>query len=100
MNLQEIFISNLKKFRKAKNITQEKLAELCETETAYIGQIETNRRFPSINLIEKISTALDVEPYLLFKPEKYNDDNKIEEISKKIMETMESEIKKVLSEEL
>ena len=37
---------------------------------------------------------------LLFKPEKYNDDNKIEEISKKIMETMESEIKKVLSEEL
>ena len=46
------------------------------------------------------STALDVEPYLLFEPEKYNDDNKIEEISKKIMETMESEIKKVLSEEL
>ena len=46
------------------------------------------------------STALDVEPYLLFKPEKYNYNNKIEEISKKIMETMESEIKKVLSEEL
>ncbi|MBQ0040363.1 MAG: helix-turn-helix transcriptional regulator [Treponema sp.] len=100
MNLQEIFISNLKKFRKVKNITQEKLAELCETETAYIGQIETNRRFPSINLIEKISAALNVEPYLLFKPEECEDDNKIAEISNKIMKAMETDIKKVLSEEL
>ena len=100
MQLKKELGKNIQKYRKLNKITQEKLAELCETETAYIGQIETNRRFPSINLIEKISTALDVEPYLLFKPEKYNDNNKIEEISKKIMETMESEIKKVLSEEL
>ena len=57
MNLQDVFISNLKTIRKERQITQEKLAELCNTDTAYIGQIETKKRFPSISLIEKIATA-------------------------------------------
>ena len=63
MGLQDIFISNLKSIRKEKHITQEKLAEMCETDTAYIGQIETKKRFPSITFIEKISEALGIEPY-------------------------------------
>ena len=71
MNLQTIFISNMKRFRKQKHITQEKLAEMCETDTCYIGQIETFRRFPSIQLIEKISNALEVEAWILFKNNDY-----------------------------
>ena len=67
MALQQIFISNLKRIRKEKHITQEKLAELCDTDTCYIGQIETLRRFPSIHFIEKIAAALQVEADELFK---------------------------------
>ncbi|MCR5621936.1 MAG: helix-turn-helix transcriptional regulator [Treponema sp.] len=67
MDLQDVFISNLKQIRKEKHITQEKLAEMCETDTAYIGQIETRKRFPSIIFVEKIAAALDVKAYLLFK---------------------------------
>lgn len=67
MALQQIFISNLKRIRKEKHITQEKLAELCDTDTCYIGQIETRRRFPSIHFIEKIAAALQVEADELFK---------------------------------
>lgn len=67
MTLQQIFISNLKRIRKEKHITQEKLAELCDTDTCYIGQIETLRRFPSIHFIEKIAAALQVEADELFK---------------------------------
>lgn len=52
------------------------------------------------NFLQKYVSWKNLNFDLLFKPEKYNDNNKIEEISKKIMETMESEIKKVLSEEL
>ena len=43
-----------------------KLAELCKTAPSYIGEIEIGRRFPSINLIEKIADILDVEPYRFF----------------------------------
>jgi len=43
------------------------LAEYCNTATSYIGDIEIGRRFPSINLIEKIAFVLRIEPYQFFK---------------------------------
>lgn len=105
MNLQTIFISNMKRFRKQKHITQEKLAEMCETDTCYIGQIETFRRFPSIQLIEKISNALEVEAWVLFK----NNENKeyeterlekINLIKEKLSNEFDKTISKILSETL
>jgi len=42
------------------------LAELCGTSTSYIGQIEIGNRFPSLELIEKIASALQIRPHLLF----------------------------------
>ena len=68
MDLQDIFISNLKRFRKERHLTQEQLAELCQTETSYIGQIEIKRRFPSLTFIEKIAEVLNIPPYYLYKP--------------------------------
>lgn len=95
MDLQEIFISNLKTIRKDHHITQEKLAELCNTDTAYIGQIETKKRFPSINFIEKIADALDIEPYLLFK-------NRTDETAeqKKRLQELKSELFSLLDEDI
>jgi len=43
-----------------------KLAEHCDTATSYIGDIEIGRRFPSIDMIEKIATVLKIEPYHFF----------------------------------
>lgn len=105
MNLQTIFISNMKRFRKQKHITQEKLAEMCETDTCYIGQIETFRRFPSIQLIEKISNALEVEPWVLFKnneDKEYETERleKINLIKEKLSNEFDKTISKILSETL
>lgn len=36
------------------------LAELCNTSTSYIGEIETGRKFPSIEMIEKMASVLNV----------------------------------------
>jgi transcriptional regulator with XRE-family HTH domain len=69
MALQEIFRINMKKHRKLAGFTQEKLAELCETDASYIRQIELGRRFPSVSYIEKIAAALNIAPYLLFYDE-------------------------------
>ena len=43
-----------------------RLAELCESSTSYIGEIEIGQKFPSIEMIEKIARALEVRPFLLF----------------------------------
>jgi len=43
-----------------------KLAEFCETTTSHIGHIETGRKFPSMELIEKMAEALKIEAYHFF----------------------------------
>jgi transcriptional regulator with XRE-family HTH domain len=67
--LQEIFIANLRKFRKIRNLSQMTLSQMCDTTSNYIGQIEMGRRIPSFEKIEKIAAALGVGPYRLFEPE-------------------------------
>ena len=44
-----------------------KLAEFCDTAPSYIGDIEIGRRFPSMEMIEKMADILRIEPYHFFK---------------------------------
>ncbi|MDE5579845.1 MAG: helix-turn-helix transcriptional regulator [Treponemataceae bacterium] len=69
MDLRTVFITNLKRFRKEQKMSQMHLAELCETSTSYIGEIEIAKKFPSIEMIEKIARALNVRPFQLFQDE-------------------------------
>ena len=43
-----------------------KLAEMLDTSTSYIGEIEINSRVPSMDMVERIARALNVEPFRLF----------------------------------
>jgi len=67
MTFQELFIMNLKDFRKLRKISQIKLAEMCVSSQAYIAEIEVGKKFPSPDMIEKIASALNVESYCLFQ---------------------------------
>jgi transcriptional regulator with XRE-family HTH domain len=66
MTLQQIFIANLKRFRKERGFSQMALSEKCDTTSNYIGQIEMGRRIPSFEKIEKIAAALQIPPHDLF----------------------------------
>ena len=66
MKLRKIFIDNLKKIRKEKKISQMRIAELCETSTSYIGEIEIGKKFPSVEMIEKLANALNIKACELF----------------------------------
>jgi transcriptional regulator with XRE-family HTH domain len=69
LTIQDLFIANLKGYRKLRKISQMRLAELCNSSTGYIGEIESGKRFPSVNMIERIAQALKIESYFLFKNE-------------------------------
>ena len=56
-----------------------KVAELCQTAPSYIGEIEIGRRFPSINLIEKLAKILNVEPYRFFIDETAENPSELDE---------------------
>jgi transcriptional regulator with XRE-family HTH domain len=61
MTLKQVFVQNLKEFRKKKGYSQMKLAEYCDTTTSYIGHIETGLKFPSMDMIEKMAEILRVK---------------------------------------
>jgi len=69
LTIQELFIANLKAYRKLRRISQTQLADLCDSSTGYIGEIEIGKCFPSIKMIERIAAALEIESWHLFKNE-------------------------------
>jgi transcriptional regulator with XRE-family HTH domain len=67
MYLERLVIDNIKRIRKEKGISQEKLAEACDTATSYIGLMEIYKNVPKLSTIERIARALDIDPLELFK---------------------------------
>jgi len=67
MSLWNTFCKNLKYYRIKKLYSQEKLGELTDLSPRYISAIECGRYSPTIDTIEKIADALDVDGYELFK---------------------------------
>lgn len=58
---------NVRKYRKLRNLSQEKLSELVDVSTDYISLIELGKRVPSLKRLYKIAEILDIEPYKFLK---------------------------------
>jgi len=66
MDIVKVFGTNLKRLREAKGISQEAFSELCGLHRTYISAVERQRRSISLENIQRIADALDVETYVLF----------------------------------
>lgn len=77
MNVIEVFGTNVRKYRMQLGLSQEKFAEKCGLHRTYIGDIECFRRSISLNNIQKIADALEIETYKLFLED--SNDNKHKE---------------------
>lgn len=66
MTLQEIFINNLKYYRKQKGMTQNDLTLALDKSYNYINGIEQGKSFPPIETIEKICEILEIRAVQLF----------------------------------
>jgi transcriptional regulator with XRE-family HTH domain len=63
---EEILGKILQEERKAKKISQEKLAKLTGLDRTFISLIENGKRNPTFTTILKICLALEIEPSELF----------------------------------
>jgi len=57
--LKDIFSNNVRKYRLEQGISQEELAGKAEVHRTYIGSVERGERNVTINIMEKISKALE-----------------------------------------
>ncbi|MDR0551439.1 MAG: helix-turn-helix domain-containing protein [Spirochaetaceae bacterium] len=95
MSLERLVIENIKRIRKEKGITQEKLAEACETSTSYIGLMETYQNIPKLSTIERIAGALDVDPIVFF-----HDTNRLPETRERQVSALKARVLTTLDAEL
>lgn len=65
MRIQKILADNLRSYRKRAGLTQEQLAEKSGLHRTYIGGIEQQRINVSLKNIERIASALEIDPVLL-----------------------------------
>lgn len=66
MDIVKVFGSNVQKYRKAINMSQEELAEKSNLHRTYISAIECYRRSISLENIQRIADALNIQTYKLF----------------------------------
>jgi transcriptional regulator with XRE-family HTH domain len=68
-SLRSILAFNMKAQRQILGISQAQLAERVNTSSNYIAQIETEKRFPTPEMLERIAAALEIAPPALFVTE-------------------------------
>lgn len=68
MNIRSVFAENLRKYRKAANLSQEELAHNADIERAYVSQLERQLNAPTIDMLAKLADAIGVEPFELLMP--------------------------------
>jgi transcriptional regulator with XRE-family HTH domain len=70
-SLRSVLAFNIKVQRQILGITQAKLAEKVDTSTHYIGMIESEKKFPTPEMLERIAAALEIDAPALFSLKSY-----------------------------
>ena len=68
MSVQEQFALHMHRKRKILHLSQAQLGFLVDTSQSAIARIEANRGNPTVDLIQKIASALELECILYVRP--------------------------------
>lgn len=66
MNEKKLIGLRIKELRKSKGLSQEELAEKAETSQNYLSRIECGKENPTLDMLIKLSHALEVEMWEMF----------------------------------
>jgi transcriptional regulator with XRE-family HTH domain len=67
MHIREVFARNLRKARNAKGLSQEALAHEAEVDRTYISALERAKYNATIDMVDKLGTALEVDASALLE---------------------------------
>ena len=103
ITLQDIFINNLKFYRKESKLSQEALSEKLNKGTNYINKIESRASFPTIQVVEQIANTLGIKASQLFEENRtprniveIDRDKFISDVTEKLCIKISAEMKTIL----
>ena len=65
-NIREVLASNIKEHRQKCGFSQDRLAEIAGISSQYLATVETCRKFPTPEVLERLAGASGIETYELF----------------------------------
>jgi transcriptional regulator with XRE-family HTH domain len=95
--IREVLANNIKEYRRKLGFSQDKLAELAGISSQYLATVETCRKFPTPDVLDRLADALDIEPHELFTfatPQ-----NELEKLRQAIIGEVVTAIKQSFAEE-
>ena len=103
LSLQEIFLNNLKFYRKNAGLSQEALSEKLNKGVNYINRIESRASFPTIQVIEEIADILEIKASQLFEDDSTprnivtsNRDRFVKEVTDNLYNKLSADMKSIL----
>jgi transcriptional regulator with XRE-family HTH domain len=67
MKLRRVVARNLRRIRKKAGLSQEELADRAELNRNYVGMIEREENSPTVDALEQLSEALNIDPVMFFQ---------------------------------
>jgi transcriptional regulator with XRE-family HTH domain len=96
-NLRQVLALNMRKRRHTLGFSQAMLAEKANTAPTYIAMIELEKKFPSVEMLERIAEALELDTMELFSAKPMSEDA-IKKLHKAVLLDFEKIITKKLKE--
>ncbi len=75
MGLKQIVARNVRRLRNERGLTQEELSGMAGINRNYTGMIEREQRSPTVDMLEKLAKALQVDPVMLLQADKEPNSN-------------------------
>jgi len=99
VGIREVLAKNIKEYRRKYGFSQDKLAELANISSQYLATVETCRKFPTPEVLERLAEALNIEPHELFTFAS-TPQNELEKLRRDIIGEVVDAIKQSFAEEI
>jgi transcriptional regulator with XRE-family HTH domain len=96
-NLRQVLAINMRERRHTLGLSQAKLAEKVNTAPTYIAMIELEKKFPSVEMMERLAEALLIDTTELFSIKPLSEDS-LKKLHKSVLSDFEKIITKKLKE--
>src|SRR5215471_3273417 len=96
--IREVLANNIKEYRRSNGFSQDKLAELAGISSQYLATVETCRKFPTPEVLDRLAEALGIETHELFSADP-TPQNELEKLRQDIIGEVVKAIKQSFAEE-
>jgi len=96
--IREVLAKNIKEYRRKYGFSQDKLAELAGISSQYLATVETCRKFPTPEVLDRLAEALSLETHELFSSAPTPQDE-LEKLRQSIIGEVVKTIKQSFAEE-